>query len=410
MEATLQGIFKTGFKHYREQHGLSMDQYQAAQAIMTCQSEELGYEEWSCLDDGHSERLNHSCRHRSCPRCNQALTHDWLEKTKARLLSCDHYHVVFTLPHELNPLWHYNRHWCADHLFKASSETLQQLLSDERYLGARVGMLSSLHTWGRTLNFHPHMHVLVTGGGLKHQQWRTLEKDFLLPVGVVKARFRGKWLAWLNKAYADGALKLPPDWTEQTWRKTLALIAKKHWNVRIQGAYRHGRGVAVYLSRYVRGGPVKDSRLLKQDEKRISFRYRSHHDDKTHIQHLDTDHFITRVLWHVPVKGQHNVRYYGLYVPGAHAQRERARQQLGEPSGEITACKPRKQRDCPICGKPLLHRLSASRKISYIKSPDRSRLVQQDVRAGRDAVSWQQEWRIYKPPSGFFAVCCGRST
>jgi len=112
MEATLQGIFKAGFKHYREQHGLSMDQYQAAQAIMSCQSEALGYEEWSCLDDGHTERLNHSCRHRSCPRCNQTLTHDWLEKTKARLLTCDHYHVVFTLPHELNPIWHYNRHWC----------------------------------------------------------------------------------------------------------------------------------------------------------------------------------------------------------------------------------------------------------------------------------------------------------
>ena len=109
MEATLQSIFKAAFKHYRERHGLSMDQYQAAQAILSCQSEELGYEEWRCVDDGHTERINHSCRHRSCPRCNQALTHDWLEQTKARLLPCDHYHVVFTLPHELNAVWHYNR-------------------------------------------------------------------------------------------------------------------------------------------------------------------------------------------------------------------------------------------------------------------------------------------------------------
>jgi hypothetical protein len=384
-----------------------MDQYQAAQAIMSCQGEELGYEEWRCVDDGHTERINHSCRHRSCPRCNQALTRDWLEQTKARLLPCDHYHVVFTLPHELNPIWHYNRHWCSDHLFKASSETLQQLLKDKRYLGARVGMLSSLHTWGRTLSFHPHVHVLVTGGGLKDNEWRAVVNEFLLPVGVLKAKFRGKWLAWLNKAYAEGALKLPPDWTENTWIKTLAQIAKKNWNVRIQGAYHHGRGVAVYLSRYVRGGPINDNRVLNHDEKNVTYRYRSHHDGKEHRQRLDRDHFIARVLWHIPVKGQHNVRYYGIYVPGAHAQRERIRQQLGEPSSENAPARLTKQRDCPTCGKPLLHRLSARRKNSYRKYAARSRHVQQGVQSVRDIASWLKDWRICIPPSGFFAACGG---
>jgi len=410
MEATLQSIFRTGFKHYQEQHGLSMDQHQAAQAIMSCQSEELGYEEWSCVDDGHTERLNHSCRHRSCPRCNQALTHDWLEKTKARMLSCDHYHVVFTLPHELNAIWHYNRHWCSDHLFKATSETLAQLLKDDRYLGAQVGMLSSLHTWSRTQSFHPHMHILVTGGGLSGKEWRTVNNDFLLPVGVLKAKFRGKWLAWLNKAYADGDLILPPDWTENTWIKTLARIAKKNWNVRIQGAYRHGNGVAVYLSRYVRGGPIKDSRLLKVDDTSVTFRYRSHADGKEKTLDLPFDHFITRVLWHVPVKGQHNVRYYGIYVPGARDKRELVREQLGETGGEDAPDKPTRQRICPECGKPMLHRLSARRKISYIRYANGSRRVQQDVRADRETATWQQAWRIYKPPSGFFALCGGSST
>lgn len=410
MEATLQGIFKAGFNHYREKHGLSMDQYQAAQAIMTCQSEELGYEEWACLDDGHTERLNHSCRHRSCPRCNQALTHDWLEKTKARLLPCDHYHVVFTLPHELNPIWHYNRHWCSDHLFKASSETLQQLLKDERYLGAQVGLLSSLHTWGRTQNFHPHVHVLVPGGGLSGTQWRTVKKDFLLPVGVLKAKFRGKWLAWLNKAYAKGEIRLPPDWDEKRWIKTLSRIAKKNWNVRIQGAYAHGQGVAVYLSRYARGGPIKDESLLECDEASVSFRYRSHHDGKQHEHRLPMDHFITRVLWHVPVKGQHNVRYYGIYVPGARDKRDLVREQLGEMAGESAPLKTIKQRPCPECGNPLLHRLSARRKISYIKRGGAPAHVQQDVRADHASVSQPPEWRIYKPPSGFFAACGGCST
>ena len=118
-----------------------------------------------------------------------------------RLLPCDHFHVVFTLPHELNALWAYNRAWSADHLFRAAAETLQQLLDDERHLGAKVGMVVSLHTWGRTLSFHPHVHVLVTGGGLAAGQWRSRRRDYLLPAAVLKAKFRGKWLAWLNQAY-----------------------------------------------------------------------------------------------------------------------------------------------------------------------------------------------------------------
>lgn len=406
MDASLRNIFITGFNNYRQRHGLSMDQYKAAQAIMTCQRQELGYEEWSCDQDDHVERINHSCRHRSCPRCNHDLTQHWLEKTQSRLLPCDHYHVVFTLPHELNRLWHYNRHWCSDHLFKASSETLQQLLNDERYLGAKVGMLSSLHTWGRTLSFHPHVHVLVTGGGLAGREWREVKKDFLLPVGVIKARFRGKWLAWLNEAYDNGALKLPPDWTELTWRKTLSQIAKKHWNVSIRGAYEHGRGVAVYLSRYVRGGPIKDSRLLKADQSHVIFRYWSYRDDKEAMLNITTENFITRVLWHIPVKGQHNLRYYGIYVPGAVKERDQIRLTMGKTPGESYSEPRVRRRNCPKCGQPLLHRLSMRRKISYLESA----IAQQGVRADRETTSWLKVRDSYKPPPGFFGLSGGCST
>lgn len=160
-------------------------------------------------------------------RCQRALTEDWLEKTQARLLGCDHYHVVFTLPHELNEFWQYNRAWHAGHLLKAGAETLQQLLRDERYLGAEVGILAALHTWGRTVSFHPHGHFLVTGGGWAEGGWRGLEKDFLLPVKVLKAKFRGKWLAWLNAAYEAEELKLPPDWTEREWKRILRSGGRK---------------------------------------------------------------------------------------------------------------------------------------------------------------------------------------
>ncbi len=387
MEATLQSIFKSWFKGYQQDHGLSMDQYQAARAIMACRTEELGHEEWGCDADDHLERHAHSCRNRSCPRCHGSHTHKWLEKTQARLLPCDHYHVIFTLPHELNEVWRFNRQWSTDHLFKAGAETLQQLLRDERYLGAEVGLLGSIHTWGRTLAFHPHVHLLVTGGGVSRGQWQPLKKDFLLPVGVMKAKFRGKWLSWLNAAYEQGELRLPSDWSDSDWKRTLSRIARKSWNVRIQGPYRHGSGVVNYLSRYVHGGPIKDHRIVEVDVAGVKFQYRDHHDGKEKCMTLKPEHFLSRVLWHVPVKGQHNVRYYGLYVPGARAKRTEVCEQLGELQEEGNIITAKKERKCPNCGGILRHRSSARRKISYIKNTNSlecaNGLVQQDVQADR---------------------------
>lgn len=415
MEASLRAVFRSGFDRYKREHGLSLDQHRAAQAIMACQSEELGHEEWLCRDDGHVEMEYHSCRHRSCPRCNNGLTHDWLEKIQRRLLPGHHYHVVFTLPHELNALWHYNRAWCTDRLFKAASETLRQLLADERYLGAEPGMLASLHTWGRTLSFHPHVHLLVSGGGLNAKgDWVAAKRDFLLPVGVLKAKFRGKWLSWLNEAYAEGALKLPPEWSERDWKKALTRVAKKNWNVHIQGGYRHGKGVATYLSRYVRGGPINDRRLISTDQNGVKFRYQDHRDGKSKVMALSESNFISRVLSHVPVKGRHLVRYYGLYVPGATSKRETAREALSaEPESAYEADK--KVRCCPECGRPLAHFRSTRGKNSYIGNKPvysgHGAGVQQDVEFDRASSLGQFRPDIERPPArSFFGVPGGELT
>lgn len=400
MEATLQNIFNSEFDDYIDHHGISADQYNASKAIMECQTPVLGHEEWGCTSDGYVEQQNHSCRHRSCPRCQYAYTRNWLDKTQARLLDCSHYHVVFSLPHELNEVWQYNRAWSANHLFKASAETLQQLLKDERYLGADVGLLASLHTWGRTLSFHPHLHVLVTGGGIKKGKWKGLEKDFLLPVGVLKAKFKGKWLSWLNGAYEKGVIERPGHWSESDWKRTLSKIAKKSWNVRIQGPYHFSQGVVNYLAKYVHGGPIKDHRIEKSDMRSVVFKYRDHYDNKEKRMTLKTANFISRVLWHVPVKGQHNVRYYGVYVPGATAKRELVRSQLGTPQGEHVQRTEKKEKECPICGHVLLHRSSTRRKISYIKNNSllkRANGVQQAVEADRN-----RDRTIFSNSFGFF--------
>jgi len=369
MKITLQEIFRSEFPRYQESHGLSKEQYRAANAIMHCGREEMGYEEWVCAEDGYKERRYHSCRHRSCPRCNGKKALEWFEKTRERLLPCDHYHVVLTLPHELNTLWHYNRSWCADRLLKASTETLQQLLKDERYLGGKAGMLAALHTWGRTLSFHPHVHILVTGCGMRGDRLVRAKRNFLLPVGVVKAKFRGKWLAWLNEGYESGDLRLPEDMSEREWKKLLTRISRKEWNVRIEGAYRHGEGVACYLSRYFRGGPIKNERLISNEGDRVGFRYQDYRDGKTKTMILSKAHFLSRVMWHVPPKGIHTVRHYGLYASGAKRKREILRKLLGQRSlGMKVLKKPSKlENRCPKCGAELYRRRKVGAKNSYIK-------------------------------------------
>ncbi|MEW8536183.1 MAG: transposase [Candidatus Thiodiazotropha endolucinida] len=380
MEATLQSIFRSEFESYRKMHGLSIDQIKAAQAIMDCQRDELGYEEWLCRDDNYVLRQPHSCRHRSCPLCNGSQSREWLEKIKSKLLLCEHYHVVFTLPHELNAIWHYNRRWCADKLFQATAETLRELLKDERYLGGEVGLLSSLHTWGRTQIFHPHMHVLVTGIGLHSDDVCRVENDFLLPVGVLKAKFRGKWLSRLNEAYANNEITLPPEWTELEWRRVLRQVSRKNWNIRIQGAYKHGDGVAIYLSRYVRGGTIKNQQIISADDQRVTFCYKDHHDCKRKTMTLPIAHFMTRVLWHVAVAGQHQVRYYGLYASGAREKRDKVRSTLGVELEKVFEKPDREVPICPMCGHDLMHVISIRRKISYIRNSS----VQQCVTTDRD--------------------------
>lgn len=378
MGVTLQKIFRGGFKAYSHKTGLSIDQHKAAHAIMDCQSESLGYETYQCLDDeNHLEKINHSCKHRSCPRCNHGLINDWLEKTKSRLLDCNHFHVVFTLPHELHPIWHYNRKWCADRLHKASAETLQQLLKDKCYLGAEVGILSSLHTWGRTQSFHPHTHILITGGGLNGGNWLSVKRDFLLPVGVIKAKFRGKWLCWLNEAYDTGELNLPPDMALDDWKKILRTMAKKAWNIRIQGGYEHGKGVATYLSRYVKGGPIKNHALLDATAESVTFEYLDYRDERMKEMRLSVDNFISRVLWHVPVKGQHNIRYYGLYVANAVEKRKKVSELL-KTTKEKPYKREMKERLCQSCGSALIRIGSTYRKISYILESTVQQAVQPD--------------------------------
>jgi hypothetical protein len=273
----------------------------------------------------------HSCRHRSCAQCSRLPRAQWAEQQAARLLACDHYHVVFTLPHELLALWECNRAAMARALFAAAGATLMALLKDPRFLGATPGLVMALHTWGRTLNHHPHVHCLVSGGGLAPRgEWKAVNNGYLLPVRVVKVLFRGKLLAAIEAARGEGRLQLPVSMSALDWARALKTLYKKNWNVCIRERYAHGQGVMRYLSGYVKGGPIGDARLRAATDTAVVFGYQDHHDGKHKTMRLSTDDFLARILWHVPPAHQHTIRHYGLYSTQGAAKREQARAALGQ--------------------------------------------------------------------------------
>lgn len=363
-QVTLQGIFRSHFSTYAQTRKLPLRALKAASAIMHCRTPMMGGHVQQC-PQGHMSRIQyHSCRHRSCVQCSRLPRAQWAEQQSARLLACDHYHVVFTLPHELLSLWEWNRAEMARCLFDCARDTLMTLLKDPRFLGATPGIVMALHTWGRTLNHHPHVHCLVSGGGLAATgKWKAVTNGYLLPVRVVKALFRGKLLAAIEQGLRTQRLTHAPRTCALDWARTFKALHKKRWNVCLRERYPHGQGVMRYLSGYVKGGPIGDARLRAADATSVAFAYQDHHDGKHKTMRLSTDDFLSRLLWHVPPPRQHTVRHAGLYAAAGARKRARARGELGQlpapaPEGSwqnaLTRLGHGQQTACPRCGQRLV--------------------------------------------------------
>ena len=262
-QVTVQQILQQGYTAFERSHQLPGYVRKAVWALLACRTAVLGGHVQGC-PDGHVQRVwYNSCRHRLCPQCAWLQVERWLSRQKARLLACDHYHVIFTLPDELRGLWLANITVMTQLLFATVRETLCELLGDEKYLGAQPGIIAALHTWSQTLVFHPHLHCLVTGGGLTDEgQWRAVRNGFLLPARVVMAVFRGKLLAALRRGVAQGELTLPEGRSGQQLENLLNKLGRQKWNVHIRERYAHGAGVLTYVARYLRGGPISNTRLV----------------------------------------------------------------------------------------------------------------------------------------------------
>ena len=371
---TLQTIFQDAFPAYEQRHALPAHVRRAAHALMQCRPAALGGHVQAC-PDGHVARVwYNSCRHRSCPQCAYLQTERWLALQRARLLACDHSHVIFTLPHDLNALWLANVQVMTTLLFQTVRDTLCTLLADQQYLGAQPGILAALHTWSQTLVLHPHLHCLVTGGGLTPDgHWKAVRHGFLLPARVVMAVFRGKMLGALRQAFARDALVLPEAMRPQQFLNLLNRLGhaqKTPWNVHIRERYRHGAGVVTYLARYLRGGPIKNGRLVAYDGARVTFTSRARQEKadagpaSPQRMTLPVADFLQRWLLHVPVPQTRVVRSYGLYHPTQVKALALCRTALGQPPVETpvpltwqTVCASRGEAHperWPTCGQLLV--------------------------------------------------------
>jgi len=371
---TLQDIFCLGYPDYERTHLLPAHVRKAARAIMQCRTAALGGHVQTCPDEHCTRLWYNSCRHRSCPQCADIQVERWLATQRARLLACDHYHVIFTIPHDLNPLWLGNVSLMTALVFQAVRDTLYALLGDPKYLGAQPGIIAALHTWGQTLVLHPHIHCVVTGGGLTPDgHWKAVRHGFLLPVRVVMAVFRGKLLAALRAAFDRGDLQLPEAMQPQAFLNLLNRLGhpkKTRWNVHIMARYPHGAGVATSLARSLRGGPIKNARLVACDGHPVTFQYTENHATPAggkgaqQCLTLSLEDFLQRVFLHVPTPHTQVVRYWGLYHPSKAAALVVCRTQMGQPPVAVperlawqTVCAQRGDAHperCPTCGQLLV--------------------------------------------------------
>ena len=363
VDAAIQTIFKSGYDEYEKNHRIPDFLRKAVHCLQVCRTSILGGHKQSC-PDGHFSRIwYNSCKHRICPQCAYHQVEKWLVKQKARLLKTDHFHVIFTLPDELRFLWRIraNVPLMTKLLFSCSSEALMELLGDEKYLGAKPGIISTIHTWSKTLLLHLHVHCLVTGGGLTASgEWLAVTKNYLLPFAVARDLFRGKVCAALKKALKKGKITLAEEMSTQKFENLLNKLGRKKWNVKIQDKYSHGKGVAIYLARYLRGGPIGNRRIKSACDGEVTFDYGR---GKVALMRLTAEEFIRRYLQHVPLPNAVLVRSYGLYHPVKKDDLDRCRELLGEAAlvdGEELKWQYLFEESeehpelCPVCGKQLI--------------------------------------------------------
>jgi hypothetical protein len=347
---------------------LSLGQLKVMSAIETCRTMALGGHVAACEDCAHIHIAYNSCRNRHCPKCQGAAAHDWLEARRAELLPVQYFHVVFTLPRPIADIAYHNKAEVYAILFKAAAETLITIAADPKHLGARIGVTAVLHTWGSALAHHPHVHMIVPGGGiaLDGERWIACRPGFFLPVRVLSRLFRRLFLDKLTAAHQAGRLRFFGDLARladaDTFASHLSPLRNIEWVVYAKPPFAGPQAVLAYLARYTHRVAIANRRLIARDDNAVSFRwkdYRTKHRERWKTMTLATGEFIRRFLIHVLPPGFHRIRHYGLFANGGRTEAlAKVRHLLNLPppqddsepdadddQGDQTSAQP-----CPACG------------------------------------------------------------
>ena len=384
-------------EEFLNKHGghLTGTQKRALCDLSRCRTAALGGHVEGCLDCGHFRIAYNSCRNRHCPKCQALVRARWLARQAEHLLPVDYFHVVFTLPRQVADLALANAAVLYDLLFRSASATLRAVAANPKRLGAQVGSLLVLHTWGQNLHHHPHVHAVVTGGGLSCDasgkvdaipKWVSCRKGFFLPVKVLSRVFRAKYLEGLQEAFAEGKLVLPKHLnaltTENAFQRWLSPLYRKEWVVYAKPPFGGPQQVLKYLARYTHRVAISNARLVDVAEGKVTFRYKDYADSNAaKVMTLSADEFLRRFVQHVLPKGFVKIRHCGLLanqqrdvkltvsrfllqaqgVPHAFAASPSVEKPIGE------AAMPR----CPNCGSPRLVIRELPRMRMYCQSVTR---------------------------------------
>lgn len=335
-------------------HNMPPSHRRALQDIRHCRTEVLGGHVYVCNQCGHRQYAYHSCKNRSCPKCQREDTDLWLARRRQELLAVPYFHVVFTLPKEFRELVRRHQKTLYGVLMKAAAKSLTKLAADPRYVGGQLGILAVLHTWTGTLTYHPHVHCLVPAGGVSQDgRWLSARKDYLVPVDALSPIFRGMFLEMARQA-------LP--------RANLSGVARgKQWVVYCKPTVQGTERVLQYLARYVHRVALANSRLVRIEADQVTFRYRDRGKRQARTMTLPSLEFLRRFLQHVLPRGTHKVRYYGFWSP-FHRQLLRriqlvtgtgpipaaTREEVTEQTAQEGVAAADGQKTCPCCRKGIL--------------------------------------------------------
>ncbi len=311
--AEVQDILREYGSEFFTSRKVSYEQKKVMMALSECRTASLGAHKIICDECGHTEISYNSCRNRHCPKCQTFYKEKWIDKQKQFLLPVGYFHVVFTIPDTLNPVAYQNQRIFYNLMFKAAWATLRELSSDKKYLGAEIGVTAVLHTWGQQLVYHPHIHCIVSGGGItKVGKWRNSRKKFFLPMRVMAKLFRGKLLSYLKSAklefYNDSTYLNDP----VSLGRLLQNCYAKEWIVYGKPPFKSAETVVEYLGRYTHRVAISNNRILAVQDGKVTFSWKDYKDNnRRKVMTLTADEFIRRFLMHVLPKGFNKIRHFG---------------------------------------------------------------------------------------------------